>query len=179
VGGRSADLALILLDQGELAAAAGDGRVRLGDVLRPALEHAAATIGGGMLGEVAEGASALLFSSPDAVVFDLVGDTGIAGWFAVLVRPHQDAAPSRDVAAGLSRIRNVEMTLTVEVGRARISVRELLAAQPGTVIELDRAVGAKADVLVNGRLIAHGEIVVVESQFAVRVTEVLEGSDGG
>jgi flagellar motor switch protein FliN len=177
VGARSADFALILLDQGELAAAGGVGRVQLGDVLRPALEQAAATIGGGMLSEVAEGASAPLFSSPDAVVFDLIGEAGVAGWFAVLVRDRPAGPPLRDVAAGLGRIKNVEMTLTVEVGRARVSVRELLAAQPGTVIELDRALGAKADVLVNGRLIAHGEIVVVDSQFAVRVTEVLESPD--
>lgn len=179
VGTRSADFALILLDQAELAAAAGEGLVHLGDVLRPALEHAAATVGGGMLGEVAEGASAALFSSPDAVVFDLIGESGVAGWFAVLVRDRRAGSPSMDAAAGLGRIKNVELTLAVEIGRARISVRDLLAAQPGTVIELDRAVGAKADVLVNGRLIAHGEIVVVDAQFAVRVTEVLESPDGG
>jgi flagellar motor switch protein FliN/FliY len=111
------------------------------------------------------------------VVFDLIGEAGVAGWFAVLVRDRPAGPSLRDVTAGLGRIKNVEMTLTVEVGRARVSIRELLAAQPGTVIELDRALGAKADVLVNGRLIAHGEIVVVDSQFAVRVTEVLESPD--
>jgi flagellar motor switch protein FliN/FliY len=71
------------------------------------------------------------------------------------------------------------MTLSVEIGRARISVRDLLAAQPGTVIELDRTVGSAADVFLNGRLIAHGEIVVVDQQFAVRVTQVLDSADEG
>ena len=58
-----------------------------------------------------------------------------------------------------------------------MSVQELLDAQPGTVIELDRAVGSEADVFLNGRMIAHGEIVVVDRRFAVRVTEVLDPQD--
>jgi flagellar motor switch protein FliN len=112
-------------------------------------------------------------------VFDLVGENGVAGWFAVQLRG--GAAPRRggDVSAKLGRISNVEMTLAVEIGRARVSVRELLDAQPGTVIELDRSVGAQADVLLNGRMIAHGEVVVVDRRFAVRITEVLDTIDEG
>jgi flagellar motor switch protein FliN/FliY len=180
VGASSADFALLLLDTAELAAAGGDAaRLRLADVLRPALEQAASTIGGGMLGEIVEGAPATVFSSPDAVVFDLVGETGIAGWFAVVLRDRPAAPPAGDVTSRLGRIKNVEMTLAVEIGRARISVRDLLAAQPGTVIELDRTVGSAADVYLNGRLIAQGEIVVVDQQFAVRVTQVLDSADEG
>ena len=66
------------------------------------------------------------------------------------------------------------MTLAVEIGRTRMSVRELLAIEPGAVVELDRAVGTPADVLLNGRLIAHGEIVVVDQEFAVRITRILD-----
>ena len=186
VGARSADLGLILLDREELLEAAGGDatRVRVGDVLRPALEAATGLIGGGMLGETSEagpgGSAGTLFGSPDTVIFDLVGEAGVAGWFAVALR----AAPSRPVSDGalparLGRISNVEMTLTVEIGRTTMSVRDLLSIQPGTVVELDRSVGAAADVHLNGRLIAHGEIVVVDQVFAVRITQVLDSIDEG
>lgn len=178
VGPRSADLALILLDRDELiAAGGGDARVRIGDVLRPALEAATEPIGGGQLGEAADGVPASLFQSADAVVFDLVGEDGVAGWFAVSLRTPAPARSFRDVSSRLGRISAAQMTLTVEVGRATVSVQELLDAQPGTVIELDRAVGSEADVFLNGRMIAHGEIVVVDRRFAVRVTEVLDAAD--
>lgn len=175
VGPRSADLALILLDRTELiAAGGGDARVRLGDVLRPALELASDVIGGGQLGEVGDGVPASLFQSADAVVFDLIGEEGVAGWFAVALRTPAPPRAFRDVSSRLGRISTVQMTLAVEIGRATVSVQELLDAQPGTVIELDRAVGSEADVFLNGRMIAHGEIVVVDRRFAVRVTEVVE-----
>lgn len=178
VGPRSADLSLIVLDRTELIAAGGGGdRVRLGDVLRPALELASDVIGGGQLGEVGDGVPASLFQSADAVVFDLIGEEGVAGWFAVALRTPAPARAFRDVSSKLGRISTVQMTLAVEIGRATVSVQELLDAQPGTVIELDRAVGSEADVFLNGRMIAHGEIVVVDRRFAVRVTEVLEPAD--
>jgi flagellar motor switch protein FliN/FliY len=187
VGSRSADLGIILLDREELLEAAGGDatRVRVGDVLRPALEAATGLIGGGMLGETTEAGEAsrsagTLFGSPDTMVFDLVGEAGVAGWFAIALR----AAPARTSADGalpsrLGRISNVEMTLTVEIGRTMMSVRDLLSVQPGTVIELDRSVGSAADVHLNGRLIAHGEIVVVDQAFAVRITQVLDSIDEG
>lgn len=180
VGPRSADLAVILLDRTELIAAGGGGdRVRLGDVLRPALEAASEAIGGGQLGDAADGVPASLFQSADAVVFDLIGEEGIAGWFAIALRTPAPPRGFRDVTSRLGRISTVQMTLSVEIGRAVVSVQELLDAQPGTVIELDRAVGSEADVFLNGRMIAHGEIVVVDRRFAVRVTEVLDTADGG
>jgi flagellar motor switch protein FliN/FliY len=87
-------------------------------------------------------------------------------------------APARPASAaarrnGLELLRDVEMELTVELGRTRMTVRELLALAPGAVVELDRAAGSPADLLVNGRLIARGEIVVVDEDFAVRITEIL------
>jgi flagellar motor switch protein FliN/FliY len=177
VGTRSAELSLVLLDQEGLAEAAGvsAGMVRAGDVLRPALEEAAAVLGDGMLGAIREGDASALFSAPDTVVFDLVGEAGVAGWFAVAIRgtaPRATADPQ--LSSKLGRINNVEMTLAVEIGRTRMSVRELLAIEPGAVVELDRAVGTPADVLLNGRLIAHGEIVVVDQEFAVRITRILD-----
>ena len=76
--------------------------------------------------------------------------------------------------ARLGRISNVAMDLTVELGRVRMSVREVLSLEPGAVIELDRSVGAPADVLLNGRLIARGEVVVVDQDYAVRITRILD-----
>lgn len=180
VGPRAADLALIVLDRSELiAAGGGDASVRLGDVLRPVLEMATEQIGGGQLGEASDGVPASLFQSADAVVFDLIGESGVAGWFAISVRTPAPARGFRDVSSRLGRISTAQMTLTVEIGRATVSVQDLLDAQPGTVIELDRAVGSEADVFLNGRMIARGEIVVVDRRYAVRLTQVLDAADEG
>ncbi len=80
------------------------------------------------------------------------------------------------VARGLEMLHGVVMDVTVELGRTRMSVRELLALTPGTVLELDRAAGSPADLLVNGRLIARGEVVVVDEDFGLRVTEIVDDS---
>jgi flagellar motor switch protein FliN/FliY len=79
-------------------------------------------------------------------------------------------------ARGLEMLHGVVMDVTVELGRTRMSVRELLALTPGTVLELDRAAGSPADLLVNGRLIARGEVVVVDEDFGLRVTEIVDDS---
>ncbi len=73
-------------------------------------------------------------------------------------------------------LHGVAMEVTVELGRTRLSVRDLLALSPGDVLELDRAAGSPADLLVNGRLIARGEVVVVDEDFALRVTEIVSHS---
>lgn len=86
-----------------------------------------------------------------------------------------DAASIR----GIEMLHGVIMDVTVELGRTRMSVRDLLALSPGTVLELDRAAGSPADLLVNGRLIARGEVVVVDEDFGLRVTEILEDVTAG
>ena len=78
--------------------------------------------------------------------------------------------------AACELLHGVAMEVTVELGRTRMSVRELLALCPGDVLELDRAAGSPADLLVNGRLIARGEVVVVDEDFALRVTEIVAQS---
>lgn len=70
-------------------------------------------------------------------------------------------------------LRDVNMGVSVELGRTRMTVQEILALTPGSIVELDRAAGAPVDVLVNGKLIAHGEVVVVDEEFAVRISEVV------
>jgi flagellar motor switch protein FliN/FliY len=75
---------------------------------------------------------------------------------------------------GLEMLHGVDMEVTVELGRTRMTVRDLLALSPGAVLELDRAAGSPADLLVNGRLIARGEVVVVDEDFGLRITEILD-----
>ncbi len=75
---------------------------------------------------------------------------------------------------GLEMLHGVELEVTVELGRTRMSVRDLLALTPGAVLSLDRAAGSPADLLVNGRLIARGEVVVVDEDFGLRVTEIID-----
>jgi flagellar motor switch protein FliN/FliY len=77
------------------------------------------------------------------------------------------------VRGGLELLHDVEMEITAELGRTRLSVRELLAMAPGAVIELDRVAGGPTDLLVNGRLIARGEVVVIDENFGIRITEIV------
>lgn len=81
-----------------------------------------------------------------------------------------------DGRRGIEMLHGVEMEVTVELGRTRMAVRDLLALAPGTVLALDRAAGSPADLLVNGRLIARGEVVVIDEDFGLRVTEILDHS---
>jgi flagellar motor switch protein FliN/FliY len=77
----------------------------------------------------------------------------------------------------LDILHEVELDVTAELGRLRMMVREVLAITPGTVLELDRPAGSPIDVLVNGVLIARGEVVVIDEEFGVRITEILTGQD--
>jgi flagellar motor switch protein FliN/FliY len=99
---------------------------------------------------------------------------------AASARSDEQAAASQGAgqpsAHSLEFLHDVEMEVTVELGRARRTVRDMLEVQVGSVIELDRAAGSPVDVLVNGRLIARGEVVVVDDEFAVRITEIFESS---
>lgn len=81
------------------------------------------------------------------------------------------------LGAPISLLADVDMQVTVELGRTTLPVRELLSLQPGMVVELERQAGAPIDVMVNGRLIARGEVVVLDEQFGLRVTEIV--GDGG
>lgn len=73
----------------------------------------------------------------------------------------------------LTLLHDVEMNVTVELGRTTMPIRDLLSLQPGMVVEIDRAAGAPIDVLVNGRLIACGEVVVIDEEFGIRITEIV------
>lgn len=185
VGTVSADLALVLIDATSLDAAGGSvsPAVSSRDVLRPALESAAGVLGVGVLGDARVEDASALFAATDTNVFELTGNGNPVGWFAIRMRKEgivggYSQSTSETVVGKLGRINNVEMALTVEIGRTRMSVRDVLSLEPGAVIELDRSAGAPADVLLNGRLIAHGEIVVIDQDYAVRITQILDVAEG-
>jgi len=77
----------------------------------------------------------------------------------------------------LNLILDVSVTLALEVGRARMSVRDLLQLAPGAIVELDRLASEPLDVLVNGVRVARGEVVVVNEKFGIRLTEVVSPSE--
>lgn len=79
-------------------------------------------------------------------------------------------------SADMDLLADVEMTVTVELGRVRLKVRDLLRLNEGTVVELDRLAGAPVDVLVNGSVVARGDVVVVDDELGVRVTELVKRS---
>lgn len=74
-------------------------------------------------------------------------------------------------------ILDIPVTLSVEIGRSRLNIRNLLQLNQGSVVELDRLAGEPMDVLVNGTLIAHGEVVVVNEKFGIRLTDVISAAE--
>lgn len=89
----------------------------------------------------------------------------------------QDSAKPKDGHPDLDVILDIPVTISMEVGRTAITIRNLLQLNQGSVIELDRLAGEPLDVLVNGTLIAHGEVVVVNEKFGIRMTDVISPSE--
>lgn len=84
---------------------------------------------------------------------------------------------SADEAVKLDTIMDIPVTISMEVGRSFISIRNLLQLNQGSVVELDRVAGEPLDVMVNGTLIAHGEVVVVNDKFGIRLTDVISQTE--
>lgn len=136
-------------------------------------------------------AEALDFA-PDAVAVPLTDGGAPVGLLVIELAAAPVAEPARpepapqladftalveDAAAPVTRsldlLHDVEMVVTVELGRTRMAVRDLLSLTPGAVVELDRAAGSPVDVLVNGKLIARGEVVVIDDDFGIRISEII------
>ena len=77
----------------------------------------------------------------------------------------------------LDVILDIPVVISMEIGRSQINIRNLLQLNEGSVVELDRLAGEPMDVLVNGTLIAHGEVVVVNDKFGIRLTDVVSPSE--
>jgi flagellar motor switch protein FliN len=164
------------------------GELDLTAAVRPALEAAARAFGPVVLdpGTVMEPGVALsaLAAKDDAVAVPLLEGQEIRAVLALALSPWPTADPGAaggvarrepNVAlrGGLDMLHDVEMEVSAELGRTRMAVRELLSLNPGAIVELDRAAGSPADLLVNGRLIARGEVVVIDENFGIRITEIV------
>lgn len=84
-----------------------------------------------------------------------------------------DESPSQPIPNNLGMLMDVGMQLTVELGRAKMSVKQVLELQQGAVLELDRIAGDAVDIYVNDHLIGRGDVVVVDDKFGVRITELI------
>jgi len=163
------------------------GELDLTAAVRPALEAAARAFGPVVLdpGQLMEPGVALsaIAAKPDAVGVPLLDGGDVRAVLAIALstqwpgdpnsvaqRGAGGAGPGR---GGLDMLHDVEMEVSAELGRTRMSVRELLSLSPGAIVELDRAAGSPADLLVNGRLIARGEVVVIDENFGIRITEIV------
>ena len=79
--------------------------------------------------------------------------------------------------SGMDMILDIPVTIAVEIGRSKINIRNLLKLNQGSIVELDRLAGEPMDLIVNGTLIAHGEVVVVNEKFGVRLTDVISAAE--
>jgi len=84
---------------------------------------------------------------------------------------------SKEELSRLDSILDIPVTISMEVGRSKINIRNLLQLNQGSVVELERIAGEPLDVLVNGTLIAHGEVVVVNDKFGIRLTDVISQTE--
>ncbi len=84
---------------------------------------------------------------------------------------------SQDGDVNLDMILDIPVDISMEIGRTKISIRNLLQLTQGSVVELDRLAGEPLDVMVNGTLIAHGEVVVVNEKFGIRLTDVISATE--
>ncbi|MCW8919162.1 MAG: flagellar motor switch protein FliN [Gammaproteobacteria bacterium] len=88
-----------------------------------------------------------------------------------------DARPLAESDVNLDVILDIPVTIAMEIGRTKINIRNLLQLNQGSVVELDRLAGEPLDVLVNGTLIAHGEVVVVNEKYGIRLTDVISATE--
>lgn len=101
-------------------------------------------------------------------------------WAAAMAEDKQGTATESAAKGGspdLDVILDIPVRISMEVGSTAITIRNLLQLNQGSVIELDRLAGEPLDVLVNGTLIAHGEVVVVNDKFGIRMTDVISPSE--
>jgi len=105
-----------------------------------------------------------------------MSDAGTLGGSGVAPAAFADLGPggAPGMPADLDLISDIAMSLTVELGRVKLTVRDLLALREGSLIELDRVAGSPVDVMVNGSLVAHGDVVVVDDELGVRITEIVK-----
>jgi flagellar motor switch protein FliN/FliY len=152
------------------------GSLDVAEALAPTLQAIAAALGTNAVGAPqtleADAAMQMISAHREHGVITLVGAAGVRAAVAI----GGEGAARGNGSSSIDRfdlLRGVEMQASVELGRARLTINELLSLHAGEVIELDRAAGETADLFVNGRLIAHGEVVVVDENYGLRITELV------
>lgn len=106
---------------------------------------------------------------------DLAADPTEVAEFQSLEEESVSSTSTGDV--NMDAILDVPVTISMEIGRTNIAIRNLLQLNQGSVVELDRLAGEPMDVLVNGTLIAQGEVVVVNEKFGIRLTDIISPSE--
>jgi flagellar motor switch protein FliN/FliY len=91
--------------------------------------------------------------------------------------PTDNASKETPPTRRLDLLLDVPLELSVELGRTRMSIQELLSLGPGSVVELDKVAGEPLDILVNDRLVARGEAVVVNDKFGIRITDIVSPTE--
>lgn len=99
------------------------------------------------------------------------------GSAAVAPAALKDAGQLADEDVNLEVVLDIPVSLAMEIGRTRLPIRNLLQLNQGSVVELDRLVGEPMDVMVNGTLIAHGEVVVINEKYGIRLTDVISPAE--
>jgi flagellar motor switch protein FliN len=118
----------------------------------------------------ATSAEYLLGSDPD--------EEEVSTPFAQIGPSHQESASkAQEESNGLELLLDIPLEITVELGRVKMLVKDVVELGTGSIVEIDKAAGEPVDVLVNGRLVAKGEVVVIEDNFGVRITEIINTQD--
>jgi flagellar motor switch protein FliN/FliY len=176
---------LLVVGQELVDALAGTpfGALEPAKALRPALDAIAAALGGRLEGEptaTPAEESLEVLAGGTCVIVPLNSEEGLTALVGLSFTQPPGASPASKAKSsgaarswGIEMLRDVEMEVTCELGRTRMTVRQLLALAPGDVVELDRLAGSPADLLVNGTLLARGEVVVVDESFGLRITEIV------
>jgi len=87
-------------------------------------------------------------------------------------------SPALETMTGMDTIMNINVTLSIQVGKTKMKLKELLKLSKGTVVELNKMAGEPLDILVNDELIAKGEVVVVNGNYGIRITDVTKNVPG-
>ncbi len=166
-------------DEALLAVAAALANAIEGLTVAPA--RPAADLGGVVAGFPTISEALAITRGPDTV--------GVVLWIADRRADHAGPSPESTAAssagqgatvratpslAGLSMLREVELEVSVELGRTQMTLADVLGLHIGSVVELDRPAGSPVDLRVNGTLLARGEVVVIDGEYAVRISEVVE-----
>jgi len=126
---------------------------------------------------LAEEWAAAVEEQGDAETDDASGASGDDGFQQVSAKHLNDSSNPGSGDVKLDVILDIPVTIAMEIGRTQLSIRNLLQLNQGSIVELDRLAGEPMDVLVNGTLVAHGEVVVVNEKFGIRLTDVISPAD--